>query len=52
MRITRKLRGRCVECGDKLYPDKPYWYCSFTCAAYDGVFSVTKGWIGKPRWWK
>lgn len=40
-RILRYIFRRCIVCGKQLHnTGKRYFYCSFTCAAYDGVFSV------------
>ena len=52
-RIWRKLRGYCITCGKlkvsrKTWFDKRYWYCSITCACYDGTMSV-RAEVKKPR---
>ena len=38
--------NRCLACHHKL--EKPYLFCSFTCACICGYYSVTKGWIKDP----
>lgn len=51
-RIYRFLFNRCLVCGedvkDRINNDK-YFYCSFTCASYDGTFSIKKGTIKQPK---
>ena len=59
IRFFRRLGNRCVVCGRPIhytciFGQKSYiynyWYCSYTCAGYDGVFNVKKGFIKKPTY--
>ena len=57
-RLLRRLRGRCVVCGNHIHRFKGepcWWYCSMTCACYDGTMSVR--WqpervLPKPSVWR